>query len=84
MTDWTPGIDISRYQGSVPQAKWDEFYRLGQRVACIGSAHPRANEFAEENFARAEQAGFELAPYIVVYPSVPSAQTVATAKLFGE
>src|SRR3990167_6379593 len=80
MADFIECIDISVFQGNVPQATWDALYAQGQRVACIGSAHPRPNTWAEANLERAERAGMVPATYIVVYPSVPSANTVAVAK----
>ena len=80
MTHWVEGVDISVYQGAIWQSSWDALYAQGQRLAVIGSAHPRPNTFALENLRRAKQAGFILATYAVVYPSVPSAQTVDVAK----
>ena len=80
MSEWVEGVDNSVYQGSVSQATWDALYAQGQRVACVGSAHPRPNPYALENLRRAKQAGFLLATYAVVYDSVRSAQTVGVAK----
>ncbi len=73
-------IDISVYQGDVPLPTWSALYAAGQRVACIGSAHPRPNSYAEANLGRAQTAGMALATYIVVWPGVPSANTVQVAK----
>ena len=76
-----PGLDISIYQGLVPEATWRCFYQDGQRVAIVGAAHPKPNPYAAGNFANAERAGFRhFATYAALYPGVPGRGTIQVAK----
>ena len=77
---WIEGIDVSVWQGSILEGSWKALWDAGQRVAVVGSAHPRPNTYAHDNLERAKRQGFTLATYAVVYAGVPSAQTIATAK----
>ena len=80
MAEFIEGIDISVYQKAVDQAHWNALAQ-SQQVAVVGSAHPRPNEYCEGNLERALATGFKaIATYIVVYPGVPSAQTVDVAR----
>jgi hypothetical protein len=79
VTDWTSGIDISVYQGLLTQAQWSALATT-ERVAVVGSAHPKPNTYAEKNFERAEAAGMILATYIALYPGVSGKEAVQTGK----
>ena len=76
-----PGLDISIYQGLVPEATWRCFYQDGQRIAVVGAAHPKPNPYAAGNFTNAERAGFRhFATYAALYPGVPGNGTIQVSK----
>lgn len=78
---WTPGIDISRYQGRVGRATWADLYAHGERVAMVGSEHGwLQNEWAEANLLYAEAAGHVPATYAALAPRRRGADTIASAK----
>ena len=80
MSSLLEGVDVSVYQGAINLASWEALYASGQRVAVVGSAHPRPNIYALQNLDNAKKAGFILATYLALYPGVTGGGTVQTAK----
>lgn len=80
MSDFIQGVDVSVYQGAILEGSWQALYDAHQRVAVVGAAHPRPNTYCLGNLERANRVGFIIASYAVVYPGVPSAATIETAK----
>lgn len=67
MSKWIQGIDLSVYQGDIPQATWDALADAGQEVAVVGSWHGlSANPYAERNLERADRTGMAIATYVAL------------------